>query len=171
MVRLLAFLAASFACLALASAQAPAGAAYTPVAHSALVAVDGALLKRTLLLRVHRAQDQQPLTAAALSVSIDGRSVLGTDRPDGAWAATLPELPAGAPGRLEIVVAHDGVREVLDGQLPRASAPPAAAPDSAAAHGGAAGFWGTLMHKQASWWILNVLVVLIGVIAVSRRMS
>lgn len=170
-MRFSAFIAACLLTLvALASGQPPAPPAYLPVAHSALVTVDGALAAQTLLLRVRRTQDQQPVSGAELSVTVDGRSVQGTVRPDGTWAGALTAPPAAAPGRIEIVVAHDGVREVLDGQLPRNSPPPAAA-DSAAAHAGGAGFWGTLMHKQASWWILNVLIVLIGVIAVSRRMS
>jgi hypothetical protein len=28
-----------------------------------------------------------------------------------------------------------------------------------------------LAHKQMAWWVLNVVIVLIGVIAISRRMS
>jgi len=28
-----------------------------------------------------------------------------------------------------------------------------------------------LVHKQMAWWVLNVVIVLIGVIAISRRMS
>jgi hypothetical protein len=30
---------------------------------------------------------------------------------------------------------------------------------------------GALIHKQMAWWILNIVIVLIGVVAVSRRMS
>ena len=67
------------------------------------------------------------------------------------------------PGKLSIVVAHDGVREVLEAQPPAA---PAAAPPAVPR-----GVASTLIHKQMSWWILNILIVLIGVIAVSRRMS
>ncbi|HYL71828.1 MAG TPA: hypothetical protein VEY89_11055 [Candidatus Dormibacteraeota bacterium] len=168
-------MAAVLTCATLAHAQAQAQAAadppYVPLARSSLVAVDGALTAQTLLLRVHGAQDQQPVPGAELTVTIDGRSVAGAARPDGTWAAARPELPAAAPGRLQIVVAHAGVREVLDAQLPRASAPAAAAAPSPAAPVRGTGFLATLMHKQSSWWILNVLVVLIGVIAVSRRMS
>ena len=162
---------ALFALIPFASAQAPAGAAYTPIAHSALVTVEGAMTAQTLSLRVRRAPDQQPLTGAGLSVTIDGHGLPGKERRDGTWALALPELPASAPGKIEIVVAHDGVREVLEGQLPRSGTPPAAAADRAAARDNGGGFLATLMHKQASWWILNVLIVLIGVIAVSRRMS
>jgi len=163
--------AALVALIPLASAPLPATPVLVPVAHSALLSVDGAVAAQTLWLRVHRAQDRQPVKGAELAVTLDGQSVPGTVRPDGTWTAALPELPAASPGKIEIVVAHDGVREVLEGQIPRTGTPPAAAADSAAARGGGAGLVATLMHKQASWWILNVLIVVIGVIAVSRRMS
>jgi len=59
------------------------------------------------------------------------------------------------------VVAHDGIREVLDGTVAAAAAAPAAA-----------GGGGLLRdHKQLAWWILNIAIVLIAVMAISRRMS
>ena len=163
--------AALMALVPLASAQGPAAPVFVPVAHSALVSVEGAVAAQTLYLRVRRAQDREPVKGAELAVTIDGRTVQGTVGPDGTWTAALPELPAAAPRKIGIVVAHDGVREVLEGQIPASGTPPAAAADSAAAGGSGAGLLATLMHKQASWWILNVLIVVIGVIAVSRRMS
>jgi len=161
-VRLLAWTAAcALACVALA--QAPA-ASFAPVATSALLNVDGVIVPDALLLRVRRAADQQPLAGARLEVTLDGRSVPATARPDGTWAVSLRGLPAKSPGKLEIVVAHDGVREVLDGQLPAGSA-------GTTAGGGAGGLASMLVHKQMAWWVLNVVIVLIGVIAISRRMS
>lgn len=156
---------AALACAALAWAGDPAGAgaAFAPVAHSALLTVDGEVGADTLVLRVRRTTDQQPVTGAELAVSVDGRSIPVTPRPDGTWGLPLRDLPVKPPGKLSIQVAHDGVREVLEGQIPGGA--PAAPP---APPGGVAR---TLIHKQMAWWILNVLVVLIGVIAVSRRMS
>lgn len=144
-------------------AEAPAGAEFTPLAHSALVTVDAVVAADTLVLRVRRTADQQPLTGAELSVSVDGRGIPVTARPEGTWGVPLRDLPR-PPGRLAVTVAHDGVREVLDGQLPGggASAPPASQ---------SGGIASTLIHKQMAWWILNIAIVLIGVIAVSRRMS
>jgi hypothetical protein len=162
--RLLAMTAGALVCAAPAWADAPPppGSAFTPVAHSALVAVDGVVAGDTLVLRVRRTADQQPLAGALLAVTAGGRSIPVTARPEGTWGVPVRDLPR-PPGKLSIEVTHDGVREVLDAQLPgRAAAPPAAAPG---------GFVSTLIHKQSAWWILNVLIVLIGVIAVSRRMS
>lgn len=139
-----------------ALADKPADPAFAPVAHSALLAVDGVVAGDTLLLRVRRIQDQQPVPGAELAVTADGRSIPVTARPQGTWGVPVASLPR-PPGRLSIVVAHDGVREVLDGQLPPASQSGSGA--------------GSLIHKQMAWWILNVVIVLIGVIAISRRMS
>lgn len=163
-MRLLALTAAgAFACAAWAWAAAPADAAFVPVAHSALVSVDGMVTSDTLVLRVRRAADQQAVPGAELAVSVDGRSIPVTARPEGTWGVSARDLPAKPAGKLTIVVAHDGLREVLDGQLPGSAPAPAAARSGSAA--------GSLIHKQMAWWILNVVIVLIGVIAVSRRMS
>ena len=163
-LRLLALSAASaLACMTAALAGSSAGAVFAPVARSALVTVDGVTTADTLVLRVLRTADLQPLAGVELTVSVDGHSVPVTARPEGTWAVPLQDLTTKAPARLSIVVAHDGVREVLDGRLPGGAT---AAPPSQSA-GGAS----TLIHKQMAWWILNVVIVLIGVIAVSRRMS
>lgn len=161
--RLLVLTAGALACVAPALADAPSAAAFAPVAHSALVTVEGVEASDTLVLRVLRTADRQPLADATLAVSVDGRSVPVTARPEGTWGVPLRDLTTKPPAKLSIVVAHDGVREVLDGQLPGGAT---AAPSSQSA--GAAS---SLIHKQMAWWILNVVIVLIGVIAVSRRMS
>jgi len=155
---------------ALAAGEAPAAAPFAPLAHSALVTVEGSAAARTLLLRVRRSSDGQALAGAELSVTLDGTAVTAALLPDGTWAVPLPQPPAKTPGRLEIVVAHDGVREVLDAQLAVAGGTAggsAAAPAPAAP----AGWLSTLAHKQMSWWVLNIAIVVIGVIAISRRMS
>jgi len=154
--------AGAFAWLGAALAQAPAGS-FAPIAHSALVSIDGRVAGDTLVLRVRRTADQQPLTGAELGVTADGRSVPVTARPQGTWEVPFRDLAAKPPRELSIVVAHDGVHEVLDGRLPGAA--------PAAPAGGSGSVAGTLVHKQMAWWILNIVIVLIGVIAISRRMS
>ena len=160
--RLLATTAGALMCAALAWADSLSGAVFAPLAHSALVTVEGVVAGDTLVLRVRRTADQQPLSGTELSVTADGRSIPVTARPEGTWGVPAKDLPR-PPGKLAIVVAHDGVREVLEAQLPGAAA---AAPPAEVR-----GIASTLIHKQMSWWILNILIVLIGVIAVSRRMS
>ena len=160
--RLLATTAGALICAALAWADSPAGAMFAPLARSALVTVEGVVAGDTLVLRVRRTADQQPVPGAELSVTVNGRSIPLTARPEGTWGVPARDLPR-PPGKLAIVVAHDGVREVLEAQLPgTAAAPPPTE---------SRGIVSTLIHKQMSWWILNILIVLIGVVAVSRRMS
>jgi hypothetical protein len=161
--RLLALTAGALACVVPALADSPAGAAFAPVGHSALVTVDGVVASDTLVLRVLRTADRQPLAGAELTVSVDGRSVPVTRAPAGTWEVPMRDLPTKPPGSFSVVVAHDGLREVLDGRLPGGgTAPPPSHSGNAAS---------ALIHKQMAWWILNVVIVLIGVIAVSRRMS
>lgn len=155
--------AGALACVAPALAGSPPGAAFAPVAHSALVTVEGVVTSDTLVLRALRAADRQPLAGAELSVSVDGRGVAVTPRPEGTWGVPLKDLSTKPPGKLSIVVAHDGLREVLEGQLPGSGPAPAPSQSGSAAS--------TLIHKQMAWWVLNVVIVLIGVIAVARRMS
>jgi hypothetical protein len=157
-------LCGALACAAVAAAEPGAPVPMTPVAHSAQLSVEGAVAGGVLTLRVHRANDPQPLNVTELALRLDGRPLPVMARADGSFAAPLKELPPHAPGKLEIIVAHDGALDALDGQLP-AGAP------AAAAGAGRGGTVGSLIHKQMSWWILNVVIVLIGVIAISRRMS
>jgi hypothetical protein len=156
-------LCGALGCAAVFAAEPAAEVPMTPVAHSAELSVEGAVAGGALTLRVHRA-NLQPLKVTDLAVRLDGRTLPVMARADGSFAAPLKELPQHAPGKLEIIIAHDGALDALDGQLP-ASAP------AAAAGAGSGGTLGSLIHKQMSWWILNVVIVLIGVIAVSRRMS
>lgn len=155
--------AGALACVAPALADSPPGAAFAPLAHSALVTVEGVVTSETLVLRALRTTDRQPLTGAELTVSVDGRDVPVTPRPEGTWGVPLKGLTSRPPAKLSIVVAHDGLREVLEGQLPRSDAAPAPSQSGNTAS--------TLIHKQMAWWVLNVVIVLIGVIAVARRMS
>src|SRR5256884_8932596 len=52
-----------------------------------------------------------------LTVSIDGKSQLAMRRADGSWFVPLSNALL-ADARLEVVVAHDGIREVLGGRIP-----------------------------------------------------
>ena len=161
-MRLLAWIMASALASVVAAADAPAGGVPAPLAHSADLAIEGTVASGTLTLYVQRAANHEALHVTDLAVRVDGRPLPVMARADGSWAAPLKDVPEHSPGKLEIIVAHDGALEALDGQLPASAA-------VAPAAGG--GTLGSLIHKQMSWWILNVVIVLIGVVAVSRRMS
>ena len=107
--------------LAALAGGAPASFApvFVPLARSTLVTVEATTDAGTLILRVARTRDEAPLTGAQLQVTLDGHSLPVKPRPDGTWEAPLGAL-ASSPGALEVIVAHDGVREMLTGQLPGA---------------------------------------------------
>jgi hypothetical protein len=133
-----------------------------PVAQSALVTLEAASTPAGLTLHLHRTAGTAPLAVTELTVTIDGKSTPATRAADGSWSIAWPHPGERRESRLEVVVAHDGIREVLSGSV----SPPAA---GGAARGGASGMLRD--HKQMAWWILNIAVVLIAAIAISRRMS
>jgi hypothetical protein len=135
----------------------------TPVAHSALVTLEAGPAAAGLVLRLRHTADQTPLSVTDLTVSVDGRSQLAMRREDGSWFVPLSE--AIPDDQLEVVVAHDGIREILSGRV----TVPGAGTGSARNAGGAASVLRD--HKQMAWWILNITIVLIAAIAISRRMS
>jgi hypothetical protein len=151
-----------------AGAPAPVAPVLVPLAHSALVSVAATTDAGRLILRVQRTTDGAILPGAQLEATLDGHALPLTPRPDGTWDAALGNLASSREGALEITVAHDGLREVLSGRLPGIGGT-AAAGGSLAQGGAGAGLFKS--HKQLAWWILNIVVVLIGVIAISRRMS
>ncbi|HEY0767994.1 MAG TPA: hypothetical protein VGD47_08545, partial [Steroidobacteraceae bacterium] len=115
---------------------------------------------------VRHTADQTPLPVTELSVSVDGKSETATARADGSWLVPLTGLDTSTDARLEVIVAHDGIREVLGGRIALSGA---GGTPGAGRGGGAAGMLRD--HKQLAWWILNIAIVLIGVIAISRRLS
>jgi len=156
--------ALSALCLGAALAQ-PAGPPFAPLAHSALIAVEAAPASGGLALRVRRATGQPPLVVDDLSVTIDGRSEPATARPDGSWFAARPAGVQDAGKTLEVTVGHDGIHEVLSGRLA-----PSAAAGAAPAPSGSGGLMSG-SRKQLFWWILNIAIVAIAAIAISRRVS
>jgi len=141
-------------------AAGPGAALFTPVAHSTLVTLEAAGSAEGLSLRVRRTQGAAPLSVTDLAVSVGGRKSAATRRADGTWFVPWPG-PVRS-GELEVIITHDGIREALSGSLP----PPLTGGSAPAADGG-------LLHghKQMAWWLLNIAIVLIAAIAISRRMS
>jgi hypothetical protein len=150
--------------LAAALAQ-PAAPALAPLAHSALVTVDAAARAGGLALRVRRTSGDAPLVVNEIAVTIDNKSEPAIANPDGSWLVPRPATAQDAGKTIEVTVGHDGIHEVLSGRLAA----------SAGAGSGASGS-GTAnvissSHKQLFWWILNIAIVAIAAIAISRRMS
>ena len=160
-------MAGMMACMAQAVPAAPASPVFVPLAHSVQLTLETASTPAELTLRLQRTQGTGPLAVTALTVAIDGRNAAVTRRGDDTWSVAWPAGAGARGGKLEAVVTHDGISEVLSGTLPGASA--GTTGTGPAETGRSGGLLGD--HKQLAWWILNIAVVLIAAIAISRRTS
>ncbi len=140
------------------AAEAPTAAApqSIPVAHSALLTINATVTQDGLALHVLHAGNQIPIDGRDVTVSVDGKNQPVTAEPEGTFLLPTKDLGEGER-QLDITVAHDGIREILTGKvaLPKTSS--------------ASDLWRD--HKQMAWWVLNIAVVLIAVLAFSRRSS
>lgn len=128
-----------------------------PVAHSALLTVDATRTADTLELHIKHAGNQIPIDGQNVTLSVDGKNQALIAEPEGTFALPLKELPGDGERQLDIVVGHDGIREILTGKvtLPKVST--------------TSDLWHD--HQQIAWWILNIGVILVAVMAFSRRSS
>ena len=146
------------AATAVAPHDGPVEPLLAPLAHSAQLTLEGASVPGALLLRVRPLAGGTPLEPAELSVAVEGKELPASPRADGALRVALPAAAAGSV-QVDVTVTHDGIRELLSARLP---VEPAAAPAAASRFG---------VHTQLLWWVLNIAIVLIAVITISRRVS
>jgi hypothetical protein len=145
-------------CLTVTAAAAADAPAPVEIAHSSLLTLSGAASPSELRLWVRRTADAAPLVVGEFATTIDGRKAPATHAADGSWSVPLVNLAAGEH-QLSATIAHDGIRELLEGKFTAAGAP-------AAGLGGLGG-----NHKQMLWWILNIGIVAAAALVISRRMS
>jgi hypothetical protein len=143
--------------LALESTPNPPTTPTIPIAHSALLTIYGVPKADGLALHVQHAGNQIPIDGRDVTVSVDGKNQPVTAEPEGTFVLPTKDLGGDGERQLDIVVAHDGIREILTGKvtLPKV--------------GSTLDLWRD--HKQMAWWVLNIGVVLIAVMAFSRRSS
>lgn len=143
--------------LAAAPGSGPAPPA-APLAHSAQLDVTAREDGQDLELTIRRVADHAAVVSPDLRVSIEGRGVPVSARGDGRYVVHLSAARGSAPLRIQLEVPHDGIRELLDGRIGGKS------PVPGNAHGGLLG-----SHTQMAWWILNVIIVLVAALALSKR--
>jgi hypothetical protein len=125
------------------------------IAHSALLSIDGTAAADTLRLGIRRVGDKSLVSSDDVSVTVDGRNESVTRESGGGYEVPINDLRGDPAKDVEITVAHDGIREILSGKV-------------AVAEASSTG--GLLRdHKQIAWWILNIVIVLVAAIALSRR--
>jgi hypothetical protein len=130
-------------------------AATTIVASSALLTLTVAPTDHALSLQVFRTSDHRLISGPGnVTATLDGHSVPLSAQPDGAYLLSTSGESGGAH-TLGVAVSHDGIRELLTGtvSLPQQRN----LLDSIQGHG------------MSAWWVLNIVVVLIAVVIISRR--
>ena len=147
---------AMIVCAALIPVPAAASATSqaVQVASSAQLVLDARALPGRLMLWVSRTRNHQPVSGAGnLSVRLDGHAAKVSTQ-HGAYVISTSGLRGGRHS-LEVIVAHDGIRELLSGTVTLPNAPTTLE---------------TLQkHSGWAWWILNIGVLLLAVRLISRR--
>ena len=145
--------------LALLLAPAPAAladsaAASVQIASSAMLVVDASVHKHDIVLHIARAANHAPIEGAGnVTAEIGGDPVPIAAR--GATYVLSTRGLKGGPHALQVIVAHDGIHELISGTvtLPKP-------PDRLA----------TLeKHGYAAWWVLNIVVLLLAARLIMRR--
>lgn len=136
-----------------APSVSPSGPAV--VARSALLTLTATPSDHALALRVARLSDHQLITGPGkMTATLDGHGVPLTAEPNGTYLLATRDQSGGAHS-LGVVVSHDGIRELLTGTvtLPQERSPLELLQG----------------HGMFAWWVLNIAVVLIAVLVISRR--
>jgi hypothetical protein len=136
----------------------PVQAAPTPgmsVAHSALLTIDATPTDDSLALHIRRVSDQSLVASDDVTVTVDGKNETVMRQSDGSYLLPANDLRGGDARAVDVIVGHDGIREVLSGKVTLAQS---------SSTGGL-----LREHKQIAWWLLNITIVLIAAIALSRR--
>ncbi len=145
--------------IAYAAADTPPGASKQageiPIARSALLSLSATTTDDTVELHIRRVRDQTPVSSDDVTVTVDGKSESVKRGSDGSYLLGADELRGDGARALEVMVPHDGIRELLSGNL---TAPQTSTASDLFRN-----------HKQMGWWVLNVVIVLIAAIAISRR--
>ena len=127
------------------------------VASSALLTLSAAPADHGLSLEVTRNSDHRPLaTQGSVTVTLDGHNVPVTAQSDGTYLVST-SVESGGAHTLGVVVSHDGIRELLTGTVTVPQQQQRGMIDELEGHG------------MSAWWVLNIAVVLIAVIVISRR--
>lgn len=128
------------------------------ITRSALLTLEGTATADALRLRIRRVSDKSLIGGEGVTVTVDGKSETVSHVADG-YEVPLDAL-RGAGGKsggreFEVVVDHDGIREILSGKVALVDADPAT----------------SILrdHRQIAWWIVNIVVVLIAATVISRR--
>jgi hypothetical protein len=129
--------------------------ASTVVARSALLTLTAAPSDHALALQVSRISDHRLIMGPGnVTATLDGHSVPVGSQANGTYLISTQDQSAGTHS-LSVVVSHDGIRELLTGTV------------TVSEHRSALDL--LQRHGMSAWWVLNIAVVLIAVLIISRR--
>ena len=146
-------LLAALLCL-LPPAVAHPAAPRVQIASSSMLVLDATVHAHDIVLRVARTADHTPIEGAGnVTAQIGGRPVPLVAHGD-TYVLSTHGLKSGAQS-LQVVVAHDGIHELLSGTvtLPKH-------PDRLAV---------LERHGYGAWWVLNIVVLLLAARLIMRR--
>ena len=125
------------------------------IAHSALLTVDGTTTADAVQISIHRVSDQSLINSDDVTIAVDGKNQVVTHAKNGSYEVPINDLRGDDTRDVDVTVGHDGIREILSGKV-------TVAEDTSA---------GNLFqnNKQIAWWILNIVIVLVAVMAFSRK--
>ena len=130
-------------------------AATTIVASSALLTLTAVPADHALSLQVFRTSDHRLIGGPGnVTATLDGHSVPLAPQQDGSYLLSTSGEGGGAHA-LGVVVSHDGIRELLTGTV--------SLPQQRNLLESIQG------HGMSAWWVLNIVVVLIAVVVISRK--
>ena len=135
---------------------APTGSPNGPViARSALLTLTATPSDHALALRVVRVSDQQAIAGPGkVTATLDGHGIPLAPEANGTYLLSTSGQSGGTHS-LGLVVSHDGIRELLTGTV--------TVPQQQSILDVIQG------HGMSAWWVLNIAVVLIAVLIISRR--
>ena len=125
------------------------------VARSALLELTATPAHDALALEVIRLSNHQLIVGPGkVTARLDGHRVPLTAESNGAYLVSMGGRDGGTH-TLRVIVSHDGIRELLTGtvSLPRHRSI----------------FESLEGHGMGAWWVLNIVVILIAVLVISRR--
>jgi hypothetical protein len=137
----------------LAGARAPA-APSAQIASSAMLVLDASINPGEIVLHITRTAGAAPVEGAGnVSAAIDGHPVPLLVQGN-AYALDTRDIDGGAH-TLQVIVAHDGIHEVLSAvvTLPKR----------------ASRFAVLEQHGYGAWWVLNIVVMLLAARLIMRR--
>jgi hypothetical protein len=129
------------------------------IARSALLVVEGTAADDSLQLKIRRVSDGTAVNGGDVTVTVDGKNEPVTHEKSDMYEVPVHDLRGNGSqdgaSDVDIVVAHDGIREILSSKVTVAEASSG----------------GSLLgdHKQMAWWALNIVIVLVAGIAITRR--